>query len=128
MREEWNLKKSYELEEYSRSVRGYFSNMKRIRNSIREDKKVYSLNDKQKKDMLIKLDSLIDNKSLNKSIEGYFKQDYHETTNLHEQHQVLYKYNYLLKECYGKSVYEFLDNVDIESKFKSLETNNKWHI
>ena len=121
MSEEWNIKKSYELEECGRSVRKYFSNMKSIRNNIKANRKDYFLMDNQKKEILLKLDSLIDDKSLNESIEGYFKKEIQDTTGLNEQHQVLYKYNDLLKECYGKSVFEFLNDVDIESKLLSLE-------
>lgn len=122
---EWDTKKSFELEEYSRSVRGYFSKMKKIRNDLRLDRANYGLNQDHKQKILVKLDKLIVCKEQSReSIEEHFNSEINLAYNLIHKHQVFYKYNELLKDCYGKSIYEFLNDVDITSKLNYLKSNS----
>ena len=124
-KEELNASKSYELENYSRRVRDYFSKMRKIKNDIKLNRESYNLSQENKQKILIKLDNLITlPKDDNRSIETYFNKEIQRFDSLVYQHRVFEKYYNLLKDCFGKSIYEFLEDIDIESKLNEANVFN----
>jgi hypothetical protein len=112
--------KTYELENYSRNLRGYFSKMNKIRNDIRFKRADYYLNNSDKTKILKKLDILLGGKNCEESIKTYFDNEIDCSKSLDEKYDIFYKYNKLLEDCYFVSIDQFL-NKDIENRFNKIK-------